>query len=115
MGTVKAAARQCSSTAVAEIAQAAEPKYHAAALGGVFWRRQPWRHERRGEIVASTGELRCGVCRFITLGAIDGTTLGDIGAKGEYQKDPVAAPSQKEKKWMHGLDLDPHAMPADSA
>eukprot|EP00435_Cladocopium_sp_Y103_P051114 s870_g15.t1 len=45
----KGAARQCSSAAVAELAVAAEPKYHAVGLGGVFWRRQPWRHERRGE------------------------------------------------------------------
>ena len=40
-------------------------------LGGVFWRRAPWRHERRGEVEASTGVLKCGVCRMITLGQTD--------------------------------------------
>ncbi|CAK9048731.1 Cryptochrome DASH [Durusdinium trenchii] len=72
----KGAARQCSSPAVAELAVAAEPKYHAVGLGGVFWRRQPWRHERRGEVEASTGVLKCGVCRMITLGAVDGSRPG---------------------------------------
>merc|ERR1711972_210883 len=75
---VKQSMKQCSSAPVAAIAAAAEPKYHAVALGGVFWRRAPWMHERRGEVVQSTGELRCGVCRIVTLGAVDGSRPGVV-------------------------------------
>ncbi|CAK9033189.1 unnamed protein product [Durusdinium trenchii] len=112
----KGAARQCSSPAVAELAVAAEPKYHAVGLGGVFWRRQPWRHERRGEVEASTGVLKCGVCRMITLGAVDGSRPGvkDMPtAKYSYKKPEDEAPP-KPQKWLHGLELDPKAMPQDA-
>eukprot|EP00913_Durusdinium_trenchii_P020264 g19037.t1 len=123
----KGAARQCSSPAVAELAVAAEPKYHAVGLGGVFWRRQPWRHERRGEVEASTGVLKCGVCRMITLGAVDGSRPGvkDMPtAKYSYKKPEDTcleillgscdeAPP-KPQKWLHGLELDPKAMPQDA-
>lgn len=112
----KGAARQCSSAAVAELAVAAEPKYHAVGLGGVFWRRQPWRHERRGEVEASTGLLKCGVCRMITLGAVDGSRPGvkDMpSAKYSYKK-PEEEVAPKPQKWLHGLELDPKAMPSDA-
>merc|ERR1712232_712556 len=68
---VRRAVKQCGSAPVAAIAACAEPKYHAVGLGGVFWRRPPWKHERRGEVVQSTGELQCGVCRLVSLGALD--------------------------------------------
>ncbi|CAJ1435833.1 unnamed protein product, partial [Effrenium voratum] len=112
------AARQCSSAAVAELAVAAEAKYHAVGLGGVFWRRAPWRHERRGEVEAATGLLKCGVCRMITLGAVDGSRPG-VKATPEGEKySPEAASrfqeeaaAKKPQKWIHGLELDPKAMP----
>jgi len=108
---VKAAARRCSAAPVAALAAAAEPKYHACGLGGVFWRRPPWKHEHRGEVEASTGALRCGVCRLVTLGSADGATPtlapkhGERGTDAELKKPPP-------QKWLHGLDLDPSAMPA---
>lgn len=118
---VKRAARQVCSEEVGEAARAAEPKYLACGLGGVFWRRQPWKHERRGEVVASTGEMRCGVCRLVTLGAIDGKGPG-LEASSKPQGPTVApagaaAVAPKPQKWLHGLDLDPDAMPttADDA
>ncbi|CAJ1367948.1 unnamed protein product [Effrenium voratum] len=105
------AARQCSSAAVAELAVAAEAKYHAVGLGGVFWRRAPWRHERRGEVEAATGLLKCGVCRMITLGAVDGSRPG-VKATPEGEKySPEEAAAKKPQKWIHGLELDPKAMP----
>mmetsp|Transcript_36882 Transcript_36882/g.68913 ORF Transcript_36882/g.68913 Transcript_36882/m.68913 type:complete len:473 (-) Transcript_36882:173-1591(-) len=114
---LKVAAKQCSSVAVAELAVAAEPKYHVMGLGGVFWRRAPWRHERRGEVVPATGELRCGVCRLLTLGAIDGSRPGvraEAIPRGPEFSGPGGADltsSVKPQKWLHGLDLDPNAMP----
>mmetsp|Transcript_44413 Transcript_44413/g.96527 ORF Transcript_44413/g.96527 Transcript_44413/m.96527 type:complete len:466 (+) Transcript_44413:58-1455(+) len=115
----KAAARTCATSAVAMLAAATEPKYHAVGLGGVFWRRPPWRHERRGEVVAATGELRCGVCRLITLGAADGHRPAPAGvaqaaSAASSQADGGTAAKPKPEKWLHGLDLNPHAMPACS-
>eukprot|EP00929_Paragymnodinium_shiwhaense_P054989 TRINITY_DN27577_c0_g1_i1.p1 TRINITY_DN27577_c0_g1~~TRINITY_DN27577_c0_g1_i1.p1 ORF type:complete len:472 (+),score=144.30 TRINITY_DN27577_c0_g1_i1:102-1517(+) len=118
---VKLGARHCSSSAVADIAEAAEPKYHAVGLGGVFWRRPAWRHERRGEIVQSTGQLKCGSCRILTLGAVDGSKPGvpeGAGLKekqyygGNAEPSPEEAKPKKPEKWLHGLELDPNAMPA---
>lgn len=115
----KGAAKQCASVGVAEIAAGAEPKYHAVGLGGVFWRRVPWTHELRGEVVAQTGQLKCGVCRMVALGAVDGSRPGvkDIvdPNKRSYRKpeEPGAEPAKPEK-WMHGLELDPDTMPATS-
>lgn len=71
-GIDKEVVKLCSSVAVAELAVTAEPKYHATGLLGMFWRRPPWRHERRGVIVPATGKLQCGVCRQISLGALGG-------------------------------------------
>jgi len=115
----KSAVRQCCSPAVAELAVAAEPKYHAVGLGGVFWRRAPWRHERRGEVEASTGTLKCGVCRMITLGAVDGSRPGvneaiDAQRKYSYKKPEELEAKTKPQKWLHGLDLDPKSMPTDA-
>lgn len=107
---VKAAVKRCCSVAVAQITAAAEPKYHAVGLGGVFWRRPPWKHERRGEVVASTGELRCGVCRLIALGAADGSQPG-LSNVQEGSSAAASAPP-KPQKWLHGLDLDPSNLPA---
>jgi len=98
-GVDKATYQRNSSAPVAKVAVAAEPKYHAVGLSSVFWRRPPWTHERRGEVVASTGELRCGACRMVALGAADG------GASNDSAKQPP-------QKWLHGLDLDPDAIPA---
>eukprot|EP00933_Yihiella_yeosuensis_P026983 TRINITY_DN20934_c0_g1_i1.p1 TRINITY_DN20934_c0_g1~~TRINITY_DN20934_c0_g1_i1.p1 ORF type:complete len:472 (+),score=126.75 TRINITY_DN20934_c0_g1_i1:64-1479(+) len=115
----KQAARQCSAPGVSEVASAAEPKYHATGLGGVFWRRVPWKHEKRGEVVQSTGELKCGVCRMITLGAVDGSRPGvkedAASSSGAYTyRKPEEAGASKPQKWLHGLELDPHAVPAQS-
>mmetsp|Transcript_23412 Transcript_23412/g.54485 ORF Transcript_23412/g.54485 Transcript_23412/m.54485 type:complete len:431 (-) Transcript_23412:86-1378(-) len=120
---VRNAARSCSSAEVAQIAATAEPKYHVVGLGGLFWRRTPWRHERRGEVVASTGEIHGGVCRLIAMGASDGSSPGLVSTQA---KGPSATPAsstsagseggkaEKPEKWLHGLDLDPEAMPAPS-
>eukprot|EP00927_Polykrikos_kofoidii_P036499 TRINITY_DN30821_c0_g1_i1.p1 TRINITY_DN30821_c0_g1~~TRINITY_DN30821_c0_g1_i1.p1 ORF type:complete len:472 (-),score=100.36 TRINITY_DN30821_c0_g1_i1:73-1488(-) len=112
---VKAAVRQCGSSAVAAIAAGAEPKYHAVGLGGVFWRRPPWRHERRGEILAGTGEMRCGACRMISLGAVDGSRPGVkhvAAASAQDGQGSDVAVQKKPEKWLHGLDLDPSSLPA---
>lgn len=119
---VKTAVKHCSSNPVGELASAAEPKYHAVGLGGVFWRRPPWRLERRGEIVASTGEMKCGVCRMISLGATDGSRPGvperkrtDKKASDGSVPSSASTPApQKPEKWLHGLDLDPDSLPADA-
>jgi hypothetical protein len=111
---LRSAAKQCASVAVAEVAAAAEPKYHIAGLGGLFWRRDPWKHERRGEVVQSTGELRCGACRMVMLGAIDGSSPGVVkkapqaaGAERPASMALVDAVKAKPQKWLHGLDLEP--------
>lgn len=117
---VKAAVKQCSASPVAAIVMAAEPKYHVVGLGGVFWRRAPWKHTRRGEVVQSTGELKCGVCRLVSLGALDGSRPGVIERKPSYYgprlgqdasaDDNVA--TAKPQKWLHGLELEPSTMPS---
>lgn len=106
----KAVVQRCSSLAVAEIAAAAEPKYHAVGLGSVFWRRPPWTHLHRGEVAQSTGELRCGACRMIALGAADGGSPAVSSTATAAAGSQPAAP--KPQKWLHGLDLDPLALPA---
>lgn len=111
---VKAAYRHCAAQPAGDLAAAAEPKYHAVGLGGVFWRRQPWHHERRGEVVQSTGELRCGACRMVALGSIDGAGPPMPAPKGAAAAAAVKAepPKLPPQKWLHGLDLDPNALPA---
>mmetsp|Transcript_23586 Transcript_23586/g.74318 ORF Transcript_23586/g.74318 Transcript_23586/m.74318 type:complete len:432 (-) Transcript_23586:91-1386(-) len=112
-GLHKAAVRPCSSQAVAEIAASAEPKYHAVGLGAVFWRRPPWTHVNRGEVAQSTGELRCGVCRIVALGAADGGPAAGTPTPASATDKPAGGP--KPQKWLHGLDLDPAAPPAQAA
>eukprot|EP00747_Dinoflagellata_sp_TGD_P213216 gnl/TRDRNA2_/TRDRNA2_86201_c0_seq1.p1 gnl/TRDRNA2_/TRDRNA2_86201_c0~~gnl/TRDRNA2_/TRDRNA2_86201_c0_seq1.p1 ORF type:complete len:440 (+),score=99.86 gnl/TRDRNA2_/TRDRNA2_86201_c0_seq1:134-1453(+) len=117
-GVDKNAVQQCSSPAVAEVVVAAEPKYHAVGMCGVFWRRPPWMHERRGEIVASTGALKCGVCRLVALGSPAGPPP-ELAAKPKPYCAPEGltsaqnpAPTAKVQKWLHGLDVDPTSLPS---
>lgn len=104
----------CCSPAVAEVAAAAEPKYHAVGLAGVFWRRLPWQHERRGEVVAATGQLRCGACRMVAMGiAGSGASASSTAPPaGTEEGAPQQPPQPKQQKWLHGLELDPYAPPA---
>jgi len=116
-----------SSPAVADLVSSAEPKYHAVGLAGQFWRCPPWTHVHRGEVVPATGELHCGVCRMVALGSVPSTVATarsaattDTGANQQQQQQPqpnqVSSASElKQQKWLHGLDLDPHAPPAQAA
>jgi hypothetical protein len=127
-GLDKATLPEHSSPAVAELVSAAEPKYHAVGLAGQFWRRPPWTHVHRGEVIPATGELRCGVCRMVALGSVPSTgptahsaaPTGTRANQQQQQQQPqpnqvCSAPEPKNQKWLHGLDLDPHAPPAQAA
>merc|ERR1711924_343218 len=53
-----------------------------------------------------------GTCRFIGLGAA-GAVASPTGASACPRAD-VPAAVQRQQKWLHGLDIDPLALPTDA-